>query len=157
VKPTITPLGRADYDHWQTTDRKALKRVNRLVDDTHRDPYEGIRKPEPLKHALAGDWSATGRRKRRGLHSESPRVHAHGARRRRAGKGGKRGFSTYASATVEQLQRDLLEELLQEKETEVGPPAAETRECATEIFREAKDMAANEHAAYVGEKSATPE
>lgn len=31
--------------------------VNRLIDDTLRDPYEGIGKPEPLKHALAGAWS----------------------------------------------------------------------------------------------------
>ncbi|TDD09515.1 Txe/YoeB family addiction module toxin [Nonomuraea deserti] len=41
--------------HWQTADR--LKRINRLIEDTLRDPYEGIGKPEPLKYALAGAWS----------------------------------------------------------------------------------------------------
>ncbi|MBV1936369.1 hypothetical protein KUF83_07295 [Streptomyces sp. BV286] len=58
---------------------------------------------------------------------------------------GARGFSAYVSAAVErQIQRDLLEELLQEKEAEIGPPAPETQEWATEIFREAEAMAANE-------------
>jgi toxin YoeB len=47
-----------DYLYWQTQDRKTLKRINALVDDILRDdPFEGIGKPEPLKHALAGAWS----------------------------------------------------------------------------------------------------
>lgn len=54
MKLAFTPQGWEDYVHWQTADRKILKRVNRLVDDTLRDPYDGIGKPEPLKHALAG-------------------------------------------------------------------------------------------------------
>lgn len=57
MKLAFTRQGWADYVHWQTADRKLLKRVNRLIDDTLRDPYEGIGKPEPLKHALAGAWS----------------------------------------------------------------------------------------------------
>lgn len=57
MKLAFTPQGWEDYVHWQTADRKILKRVNRLVDDTLRDPYDGIGKPEPLKHALAGVWS----------------------------------------------------------------------------------------------------
>lgn len=47
-----------DYLYWQTQDRKTLKRINLLVEDILRDdPFEGIGKPEPLKHALAGAWS----------------------------------------------------------------------------------------------------
>ncbi|MGN9839079.1 Txe/YoeB family addiction module toxin [Nonomuraea sp. H19] len=57
MKLSFTPEGWADYVHWQTADRQVLKRINRLIDDTLRDPYAGIGKPEPLKHALAGAWS----------------------------------------------------------------------------------------------------
>lgn len=47
-----------DYLFWQTQDRKTLRRVNQLIADVLRnDPFEGIGKPEPLKHALAGAWS----------------------------------------------------------------------------------------------------
>ena len=46
-----------DYIHWQKVDRKLLKRVNLLIQDVLRSPFEGIGKPEPLKHALAGYWS----------------------------------------------------------------------------------------------------
>ncbi|MDY0912812.1 Txe/YoeB family addiction module toxin [Rathayibacter festucae] len=47
-----------DYLFWQTQDRRTLKRVNLLIADVLRDdPFEGIGKPEPLKHALAGAWS----------------------------------------------------------------------------------------------------
>ncbi|WBU38046.1 Txe/YoeB family addiction module toxin [Homoserinibacter sp. YIM 151385] len=47
-----------DYLHWQGQDRKTLKRINLLIADVRRgDPFEGIGKPEPLKHALAGAWS----------------------------------------------------------------------------------------------------
>ena len=46
-----------DYLHWQNTDRKTLKRVNALIREAQRAPFEGIGKPEPLKHALAGYWS----------------------------------------------------------------------------------------------------
>lgn len=38
-------------------DRQILERINRLIEDTVREPYEGIGKPEPLKYALAGAWS----------------------------------------------------------------------------------------------------
>lgn len=57
MKLAFTTQGRADYVHWQTADRQILKRINRLVEDALRDPYAGIGKPEPLKHALAGAWS----------------------------------------------------------------------------------------------------
>ena len=47
----------ADYVYWQGQDRKTLKRINRLIQDTERSPLEGIGKPEPLKENLAGFWS----------------------------------------------------------------------------------------------------
>jgi len=53
----FTPHGWEDYVHWQTADRAMLKRINRLIEDVMRDPFGGIGKPEPLKHALAGAWS----------------------------------------------------------------------------------------------------
>jgi toxin YoeB len=46
-----------DYLYWQKTDKKTLKRINLLIRDITRDPFEGIGKPEPLKHALSGYWS----------------------------------------------------------------------------------------------------
>ena len=46
-----------DYLYWQKTDKKILKRINTLIKDIQRDPFEGIGKPEPLKHALSGYWS----------------------------------------------------------------------------------------------------
>ena len=47
----------ADYLHRQQTDKKILKRINRLIQDVQRTPYEGLGKPEPLKHQLSGYWS----------------------------------------------------------------------------------------------------
>jgi len=46
-----------DYLYWQRTDKKILARVNRLIRETLREPFEGSGKPEPLKHGLAGYWS----------------------------------------------------------------------------------------------------
>ena len=46
-----------DYLHWQDTDRSMVRRINQLIKDIRRSPYEGIGKPEPLKHQLAGWWS----------------------------------------------------------------------------------------------------
>ena len=51
------PRGWNDYLYWQTQDKKTLKRVNKLIQDIERNGYEGIGKPEPLKHDLAGYWS----------------------------------------------------------------------------------------------------
>jgi toxin YoeB len=47
----------SDYLYWQSQDRKTLKRINRLINDTRRDPFKGIGKPEPLRENLAGFWS----------------------------------------------------------------------------------------------------
>lgn len=46
-----------DYLYWQQTDRKVLKRVNDLIKDMKRSPFEGLGKPEPLKHQWSGYWS----------------------------------------------------------------------------------------------------
>lgn len=53
----FSPHAWEDYLHWQQTDKKMIKRINDLIKDTSRSPYEGTGKPEPLKHALAGYWS----------------------------------------------------------------------------------------------------
>jgi toxin YoeB len=46
-----------EYLYWQKTDPDTLKRLNLLIKEIMRDPYRGIGKPEPLKHALQGYWS----------------------------------------------------------------------------------------------------
>jgi len=46
-----------DYLHWQKTDAKVVRRINALIREIQRTPFEGIGKPEPLKHALSGYWS----------------------------------------------------------------------------------------------------
>ena len=46
-----------DYLFWQKSDRKTLERINTLIREIQRQPFAGIGKPEPLKHALAGYWS----------------------------------------------------------------------------------------------------
>ncbi|MGA1356355.1 MAG: Txe/YoeB family addiction module toxin [Prochlorothrix sp.] len=47
----------SDYLYWQGQDKKTLKRINRLIEDIKREPFEGIGKPEPLKENLSGFWS----------------------------------------------------------------------------------------------------
>ena len=46
-----------DYLWWQRHDRKMLKRINQLIKDVERDPFNGIGKPEPLRGELSGMWS----------------------------------------------------------------------------------------------------
>lgn len=46
-----------DYLYWQQQDKKTLKKINNLIKDIERNPYEGIGKPEPLKYQLEGYWS----------------------------------------------------------------------------------------------------
>jgi toxin YoeB len=57
MRLVFTPNGWDDYGYWQTADRSTLKRINRLLGDTVRDPTSGIGKPEALRHVLAGCWS----------------------------------------------------------------------------------------------------
>ncbi len=47
----------ADYLYWQEQDKKTLKRINMLIKDIQRSPYEGLGKPEPLKENLSGMWN----------------------------------------------------------------------------------------------------
>jgi len=49
--------GFEDYVYWQNFDKRILKKVNDLLRDISCNPYEGIGKPEPLKHVLSGFWS----------------------------------------------------------------------------------------------------
>ena len=46
-----------DYRYWLRNDKKILKRINELIKDIQRNKYEGVGKPEPLKHNLSGYWS----------------------------------------------------------------------------------------------------
>ncbi|WP_348522015.1 Txe/YoeB family addiction module toxin [Chromohalobacter sp. 48-RD10] len=45
-----------DYIYWQSQDKKTLMRINKLITDVKRSPFEGIGKPEALKENLAGFW-----------------------------------------------------------------------------------------------------
>ena len=46
-----------DYLEWQQLDKAMLKRLNKLIQEIQRSPYEGIGKPEPLKFQYSGYWS----------------------------------------------------------------------------------------------------
>jgi len=46
-----------DCLYWQKQDRKMIERINKLIQEVMREPFTGVGKPEPLKHALAGFWS----------------------------------------------------------------------------------------------------
>ena len=46
-----------DYQYWIKNDKEKIKRINLLIKDIDRNPYEGIGKPEPLKANLQGYWS----------------------------------------------------------------------------------------------------
>ncbi len=47
----------SDYVYWQGQDKKTLKRINKLISNVKRTPFEGIGKPESLKENLSGFWS----------------------------------------------------------------------------------------------------
>lgn len=57
MKLAFTPSGWEDYLWFQSHDRKLLKRINQVIQDVLRSPFQGIGKPEPLKGELAGFWS----------------------------------------------------------------------------------------------------
>jgi len=60
VKPfrvTRSPKFIEDYAFWQENDKSKCKKIDELIKNTCTDPFKGIGKPEPLKHALAGCWS----------------------------------------------------------------------------------------------------
>lgn len=57
MKITFSESAWDDYLYWQKMDKKMLRRVNHLIKEIRRTPFEGIGKPEPLKHGLSGYWS----------------------------------------------------------------------------------------------------
>ena len=46
-----------DYLYWQQNDKKILKKINRLIKEIQREPFNGIGEPEPLKYNWSGYWS----------------------------------------------------------------------------------------------------
>ncbi len=57
MKIVFTTNSWEDYIYWQTVDKKMLKRINTLIKDISREPFDGIGNPEPLKYDLSGYWS----------------------------------------------------------------------------------------------------
>lgn len=57
MKLTFSSKAWEDYLYWQKTDKAMVKRINLLIKEASREPFEGIGKPEPLKHGLSGYWS----------------------------------------------------------------------------------------------------
>lgn len=57
MKLVFTPHSWEDYQHWLQSDRATRKRINRLINDTLRDPFTSIGKPEQLRHFLSGAGS----------------------------------------------------------------------------------------------------
>ena len=51
------PQAWEDYLYWLNTDKRNLKKVNELIKDISRRPFEGIGNPEALKHVLSCYWS----------------------------------------------------------------------------------------------------
>ncbi|MDQ1008158.1 toxin YoeB [Streptomyces sp. V4I23] len=56
-KLVLHPQGWEDMQHWAFTDKRIFRRLVKVIDDTLRNPFEGIGKPEPLKGDLSGFWS----------------------------------------------------------------------------------------------------
>lgn len=57
MRLVFDPGGWDDYLHWQATDKAMLRKLNRLIEECLRHPFEGTGKPEPLRGDLAGFWS----------------------------------------------------------------------------------------------------
>ena len=57
MRLVFTPNGWGDYTYWVETDRATFRRINKLIEDTLRDPHGGIGKPEPLRFTFKGAWS----------------------------------------------------------------------------------------------------
>ena len=54
---TFSPTAWEDHLYWQSNDPKMVTRIHQLLRDIQSSPFEGIGKPEPLRHALRGYWS----------------------------------------------------------------------------------------------------
>jgi toxin YoeB len=57
VKIVFSEHAWEDYLYWQRSDKKILQRINTLIKEIMHSPFQGMGKPEPLKHALSGYWS----------------------------------------------------------------------------------------------------
>jgi len=57
MKIFFSPNSWEDYLSWQAEDKKILKKINGIIKEIQRTPYEGLGKPEPLKYDLSGLWS----------------------------------------------------------------------------------------------------
>ncbi|MET4618936.1 toxin YoeB [Arthrobacter sp. 2762] len=57
MRTAFTENGWSDYQYWIKNDKAIIKRINLLINECLRTPFEGIGKPEALKHQLAGYWS----------------------------------------------------------------------------------------------------
>lgn len=57
MKLTFSSKAWDNYLYWQKTDRAMFKRINKLIKEIQRSPFDGVGKPEPLKHGLSGYWS----------------------------------------------------------------------------------------------------
>lgn len=57
MKITFSKNAWEDYLSWQKDDKKMLRKINDLIKDIQRTPYDGLGKPEPLKFDLTGYWS----------------------------------------------------------------------------------------------------
>jgi len=57
MKIVFADQGWDDFTYWVNHDRKIAKRIIRLIKEIDRDPFDGIGKPEPLKHDMTGFWS----------------------------------------------------------------------------------------------------
>lgn len=68
MRLVFAPAGWEDYLHWQATDRAMLRKLNRLIEECLRHPFEGTGKPEPLRGDLAGLWSRRVDREHRLVH-----------------------------------------------------------------------------------------
>lgn len=53
----FTILANSQLEEWKKYDKKIYTRIEKLIDDTRKNPYTGIGKPEPLKYELSGHWS----------------------------------------------------------------------------------------------------
>ncbi|MGE9295282.1 MAG: Txe/YoeB family addiction module toxin [Puniceicoccales bacterium] len=69
---TFTPLAWEDYQYWQQNDKRVIKRIHLLIKDIDRSPFDGIGKPEALRHNLSDYWS-------RRITDEHRMVYQHGA------------------------------------------------------------------------------
>ncbi len=57
MKIVFADRGREDFAYWVENDRKIAARIVRLIKDIEREPFDGLGKPEPLRHDLTGFWS----------------------------------------------------------------------------------------------------